>query len=172
MNSSFKTCFLKVISFTVRVVIIIIVSQKAVQAQKGNFSGTWTLDREKTDFGKLSEKAVPVQFIVDQREDTIIIDRVTKNSQDELHSYIERLPFNGNRIENMTNLYTKKVASIHWGTDSQLTESALYTDYSDNVRYNGTEVWLLSNAGKILTITREDKADGSSYFRKMVYDRQ
>lgn len=143
-----------------------------VQAQKANFSGTWKLNKEKTDFGKLSENVVPIKVSVDQDSDTIIIDRLTKNSVKELHSYIERLPFNGSNVENMINLYTKKVASIQLGNGAQLTETAQYINYSDNVRYKGIETWILSNAGKTLTVTREDKANGSSYLRKMIYDKQ
>jgi len=172
MDFSFKMYLSKTINVAASIAIMIVVCQGVAQAQRADFSGAWKLNRQKTNFGQLSEISVPVQFSIDQKSDSISIDRVTKNGQDELHSYSEKLPLNGNTIEVMTNLYTKKITSIHLLADSQLTEVAQYVDYSDNVRYNGTEMWVLSNDGKVLTITRDDKANGLSYMRKMVYDRQ
>ena len=171
MIFSFKMFFSKKMRVTISPAFVFIVSLNT-QVQKVDFSGSWKLDRNKTDFGKLSENTVPIKVSINQTSDTILIDRFTKNSQDELHSYIERLPLNGNSIENMTNLYTKKIASIQLEDDAKLTEIAQYINYSDNVRYKGIETWILSNAGNTLTVTREDKANGSSYFRKMVYDKQ
>ena len=94
-------------------VFVLFISYTTVQAQQSNFSGNWKLNRERTDFGELSENSTPIQMVVNQQKDTLIIERFSKDGQGEIHSYLEKLPFKGNTTETMIRT-TKKISSIKW----------------------------------------------------------
>lgn len=160
-------------SFFIFITLICITSSSMrVNAQNPDFSGTWSLNREKTDFGELSENSTPLKVTVSQSKDSIRIERLSKNGQGETNIYIETLPFNGKVQENLIKS-TKKFSAVEWSGDGQsLIENANYSDSSAQMEYKGIETWLLSDNGTLLTISRVDEVAGSKYLKKMVYEKQ
>ena len=164
-------------SFSVLLVITILLlgTSLTARSQRVDFSGTWKLNGEKTDFGKLSENSTPIQMTMEQINDSIIIERFSKNRQGETHSYLEKLPFDGKDVEIMINA-TKKISSAQWSTDGQtFKEVAKYFNSSAPIEfgeYRANEIWTLSDEGKTLTIMRVDQMKSGNYPKKMVYNKQ
>ena len=163
-------CFLSLFLFGI---FILIMSAKAI-AQSSDFTGSWKLNKEQTDFGNVTEYSTPVRLIVAQKKDSIKIERILINERQETHSNIEFLAINGGKSEIKLNERTQKTASIAWASDGRsLTELATYIDNSVKMEYTGTEVWSLSAEGKTLVIAKSNELPGGkTYLRKMIYEKQ
>ncbi len=140
--------------------------------QHADFSGQWALNRDKTDFGELSENSAPLEISVKQDKISITIQRLSKNKDGETKNYSEKLSFDG-KVSQIMIQQISKLAALKWSDDgSMLVETAQYKDPSANIEYKGTETWELSDNGATLTVNRVDELEGSRYTKKMVYDRK
>ena len=109
---------------------------------------------------------------MNQKEDTIGIERTSTTQAGDTHSYIEKLPFDGNKVTSTVRADVKKNANIKWSADGQiLTETADYLDYASKVSYKVTEIWTLSNDKQTLNIVRTDEGDDGKFNMKCVYNR-
>jgi hypothetical protein len=152
------------------IIILSITSLRASAQKTSDFSGDWKVDTAKTNYGAFGLASTPVEMKISKTADTITIERIAKSRAGDLHSYTEKLPFDGKIVLTM-NHTTKKLASINAGQRS-IIETAAYRDDTFDKTYKATETWSISADGKTLTIDRTDDGDDGHSVSKMVYNRR
>lgn len=147
-----------------------------LSAQKTDYSGIWKLNFDETVFSQeFSKNSVPIQLFVKQNENTISIERLSRNGKGEMHSYTEMLPYDGKTVETIIGA-TKKTATLNWSSDGKiLTETANYSDSTAPAEYlniRSITKWVLSDDRKKLTINSVEELTRGNDSTKMVYDKQ
>ncbi|HVU95511.1 MAG TPA: hypothetical protein VHE34_09815 [Puia sp.] len=141
-------------------------------AQKANFSGSWQLDQQRTELGNIPASAASNSIKVDQRKDSIFIERIGTTH------VLEGLPMNGMAAQ--VRFYGgTKMAAVEFVTGGlSMEESASYILDSaaiPGVVYPLTskEVWTLSDSDRTLQIVRTvSTVSNGNYSIKAVYTKQ
>jgi hypothetical protein len=148
--------------------ILLLLSPVLAFAQKTNFSGTWQINKDKTDFAgaRAAEWVVPKTIKTDQQNDKLVLTRISVDrDMQEQPGIVESLPFDGapfQRTSGDSKIYT----TLHWINDNSFTLNRKGT-------LTATENWTLEDEGKTLVIDRSvEQADGGSYKLKCYYDKQ
>jgi len=147
---------------------------------KVNFSGTWILDKSKSDVsqfigvGEDAEKTqnASMTMVVDQQGASLRVTRILKTQGDErkeLHTY----KIDGNETTNTGFRGETVVARAFWEGDklvvvSTRTKRVLMKDISAESR----GVWSLSPDGKTLTIAAQVNSPRGEQRVRAVYDKQ
>jgi len=130
-------------------------------AQKTNFSGTWTLNSDKTDFGKAPQWIIPKTIKVDQQADELALTR-TSLDQDlkELPPVSYTLTFDGKPLD-----YKGNAITLSWPGNSTL-------HIDRKAAQSSAEDWTLEDDGKTLVIDRYvEQASGLKYEIKCYYSK-
>lgn len=171
MNHLFKKASVALLTIP-----ILIVCTQMTKAQTLNFSGDWKINPPKSDFGKFGERSTPIEIKINQTKDSIIIERISRSSKGEIHSYVERLAINGNPVKILIGNSRSKTTAVKWVEDKQaMTEIANYQDDMAPEQYatsKGTETWSMSGDGKTLTIKRLDEFRDGNVPSTGLYDKQ
>jgi hypothetical protein len=142
-------------------------------AQQTDFSGTWQINKSKTDFGQAPEWVLPRAFKVDQSGKGLTID-VTMLSQalEEKH-YTEKVAFDGTTSTTTTTSGNTERDSLTWDANKTgLTLMRHIENPSGALIFNDTEQWSLTDDSKTLLIDRQVKqGDGAAYGFKIYYDK-
>jgi hypothetical protein len=147
---------------------------------KVNFSGSWTLDKSKTDVsqflgvGENIEKTqmASMMMVVEQQGASLRVTRILKtqgNERKEIHTY----KIDGNETTNTGFHGETVVARAFWEGDklavvSTRTKRVLTKDIATESR----GVWSLSSDGKTLTITEEINSPRGEQRVRAVFDKQ
>jgi len=147
---------------------------------KVNFSGTWILDKSKSDVsqfigvGEDTDKAqnASMTMVVEQQGASLRVTRILKTQGDErkeLHTY----KIDGNETTNTGFRGETVVARAFWEGDklvvvSTRTKRVLMKEISGEIR----SVWSLSPDGKILTIAAQINSPRGEQRVRAVYDKQ
>jgi hypothetical protein len=148
-------------------ILLLVCISSSIFAQKTNFSGQWTINKESTQFGDVPQWVIPKTIIVDQQKVKLILSRTSLNEQsEELPAIVENLSLDGSPFQRTPDSGPVVITSMHWANDSSF---ALYRNGSNFA----TETWTLENGGKTLVINRLVEQDnGLKYSIKCVYDKQ
>lgn len=151
---------------------ILLCGVKALQAQTANFSGSWQFDQQRSELGNLSPSAASVSINIDQKKDSIFIERVGK-----VH-VLESLPVSGAPTL-VTFAGGSKLASVEFTREGAvMEENATYSrDTAVNPGWvypvKSKEVWTLMDDNRTLQILRTvDLTDNGNYSIKTVYTKQ
>ncbi len=145
---------------------LLVCSSMSAFAQKTNFSGSWLVNKTKTDFGKAPESIIPKSIKVEQQSDKLTLTRINLNDAlEEQPPITELLSFNGQPF--VRNHASGTVTTtLNWLDDQsfKLIRKGSVT---------ATETWTLADNGKTLLIDRNvEQPDGFKYETKCVYDKQ
>jgi len=171
------TLFVKMLSgLTLISLAVVLVSAEG----KVNFSGTWILDKSKSDVsqfigvGEDAEKTqnASMTMVVDQQGASLRVTRILKTQGDErkeIHTY----KIDGNETTNTGFRGETVVARAFWEGDklvvvSTRTKRVLMKDISAESR----GVWSLSPDGKTLTIAAQVNSPRGEQRVRAVYDKQ
>ena len=159
------------ISLIVATLFIALTSASLSQAPKSNFSGSWILNVEKSEFGNTPQNAAVKQFSIDQKVDSIYIDRITINANNEQEKSSEVLSFDGKEcVKSFPNGRIKK-SSVTWSPDGNvMTTVSSYSapDDREKIDYVLTQTWEFANNNKELLVNLQSPA----YTIKLIYDKQ
>jgi hypothetical protein len=140
------------------------------QETKPNFSGTWTLDAAKSDFGPTPPPDSAV-LIVDHKESAIKTKNTTKTAQGET---VNERSITTDGKENTNKLRTmmgeQDVKSTTTWNGNKLSTS-MKVDMQ-GMTLDMTDSWELSEDGKVLTISRDIKTPQGDFTQKMVFNKQ
>jgi len=133
----------------------------AIAADKPDFSGLWSLDEAKSDFGGAPQKE-GMKYRIDHKDPKL---KVVITSQGEDPS--ERV-FNIGGEDLNKSSHGDVHSKSHWeGSVLVFDLKGKYDEYD----YQTVEKWTLSPDGKILTITREVSSSGGDISQKYVFAR-
>jgi hypothetical protein len=138
-----------------------------------NFSGTWSINNEKSEFGGKPAYVVFRQLIVDQKSDSIFFEGYNKGENNENIVAKARYSFNSESLPIITSENRKLLTTLSWSSDGKtLTKVGTYSFKDDfkNEEYKRTEEWSLSSDEKELSIFVKLKYNtGSGYAVKSIY---
>jgi len=136
-------------------------------AQKTNFSGTWEINKDKTNFAEARAAVwvVPRQIKIDQQSAQLTLTRVsTDNQLQDQPAITEVLAFNGKPFER-TYGDTKVTTILNWKDDQAI-----------SIQRKGAstakETWTLEDNGKSLVIDRDVETLQGNYHVKCYYDKK
>lgn len=139
-----------------------------------NFSGTWSIDKTKTDFGSAPEYVLPRSFKIDQLKDMITIERVLLDGQLTEHPLKEILPFSEVPVETVTYTGGKRNSILKWNEDHngfELSTKSMAASGAPGLIIK--ETWTLRDDGKMLSIERYvEQPNGQKYTIKGYYDKK
>jgi Tfp pilus assembly protein FimT len=147
---------------------ISIIASLAVFAQP-NFSGSWKLNAEKSEFNKVNPSVAPTKLVVEQKAGSITYQR-NENPKETLaidsKSEIEVAGTNGNTTKVSMKTTPDKKGLVE-------TRTYIYAEGQTGPQASKTRTWTLSADKKTLTIQDHIEAtNGQGYDMVLVYERQ
>jgi len=138
---------------------------------KTDFSGSWTLNADKSEFGNTPQYAAVKKFDIKQENDSVYISRVTVNANQEETTSQETLSLDGTpSVKVLDNKRTKK-STVTWSEDGKTmttVSSYSFPEKPEEIEYTLTQTWSLDNNKKELMVDLTSPA----YTIKAVYDKQ
>ena len=141
-----------------------------------NFSGAWTLNEGKSDFGQRGARFATKTIKVEQKDDAISISRTTPSFQggDDVTT-TETLGFDGKEVSGTGFGGSTRKSTLKWSDDGQTFVISSTTTMDRNGQtftFSGTETWALGDGGKSLTVTSVRTTQQGEVTTKAAYDKQ
>ena len=136
-------------------------------AQRTNFSGTWEINKAKTNFAeaRAAEWVVPRVIKVDQQAGQLALTRIsTDNQMQDQPAITEVLAFNGTPFQRNSG-GTQVTTVLKWTNDRSFTLDRKGAS-------TAKESWHLEDDGKALVIDRSVDTGQGSYSLKCYYDKK
>jgi hypothetical protein len=145
-------------------------SAPARQDTKPDFSGKWTLDIVKSDFGQMPPPD-SIVAVIEHKEPKIKISAIQKGQQGEITN--ERVMTTDGK-ENSNTLKTMMgeqpiTSTTKWNGKALVTA---FTLAIQDMSLDVIESWELSPDGKLLTVTRDIKSQQGDFSQKTVFNKQ
>jgi len=145
-----------------------------VKAQT-NFSGSYSLDKQKTDFGPAPQWILPQAYTITQQGANLIIIRDMLDPQSQQHRDTLQLKADGSVFQNASYSGKKQSFTLAWSTDQKSFTLTLHSVTPAGEPFlNMTETWSLDADGKTLVIDRnaDQVSIRSKYSIKAYYTKQ
>ena len=155
---------------TATTIAVLLFLPPAVQDARPDFSGKWTLDLSKSDFGQMPPPESMVA-VMDHKEPNLKITSTQKSAQGEITN-TRTMTTDGK--ENTNTLRTMMgeqplVSTTKWNGKALVTAYKLaFQDMALEV----TETWELSADGQSLTIARDFRSQQGDFSQKSIFTRQ
>jgi hypothetical protein len=140
---------------------------------KTDFSGMWTINTGKTNFGEAPQWTMPLSLQIKQKKKGMDLQRTTTNAKSEIFNYTEVLSFDG-KPANTTAPSGRNIKSmIKWPDESMMVLSSEVTTQDNKPWSKITEKYSLADNGKTLIVERTvDQGQNSIYTIKAYYDKK
>lgn len=141
--------------------------------EKVDFTGEWTLNEDKSDFGDGPAFAA-VKIVVKQEGNTITIKRTRMGRDGEERTSSETLTMDGKENINEGERGTSN-SVVTWsddGTNLYIKSKREFSRNGETFEMNSTEVWTLSEDGKILKIQSDVSSSRGERSVSLVYNKQ
>jgi hypothetical protein len=149
---------------------LFVATAAAAQDTRPNFSGTWKLDVDKSDFGPAPPPESMV-LVIEHADPNLKSSSTQKSAQGELTN-TRTLTTDGkdnvNKIRTMAGDQDVKSTSTWNGTKLD----TMYRLDVQGLTLDVVDSWGLSEDGKILTISRDLKTSQGDFTQKMVFNKQ
>lgn len=142
---------------------------------KTNYSGSWTLNENKSELGDFGGRFAPRKIKVDQKDDAITIAKTAPSFNGGDATTTETLTFDGKTTETTVFGNAIKKSTAKWSDDGQtltVTYDIAFERNGETTEINGTEAWTLSNEGKSLTLQIASSSPQGEFSMKAVYDKE
>ncbi|HET7219382.1 MAG TPA: hypothetical protein VFJ02_15095 [Vicinamibacterales bacterium] len=155
---------------TATLIAVLVFFSPAAQDAKPDFSGKWTLDVAKSDFGQMPPPESMVA-VIEHKEPNVKITSTQKNQQGEVTN--ERTMTTDGK-ENNNTLRTMMgdqpiTSTTKWNGKALVTAFRLaFQETTIDV----SESWDLAADGKTLTVTRDFKSQQGDFSQKSVFNKQ
>lgn len=143
-----------------------------VKAQmKADFSGTWTLNEEKSNLGEGRRvRFGRGDFVATQEANLLTVERTRTNREGETTTSTITYSLDGKEKVNATERSERK-STANWSADGKTLTIVTVSSFNGNER-TSTEVWSLTNTNTLsITSTREGR-NGEEIKTTRVYDKK
>lgn len=168
-------------SFVLFIIVVFLMSAVVVSAQEGkvNFSGEWTLNADKSEFGgggggggRGGGRGMgSSKMIVEQKDNALTVETFRQNRDGEEVSTTNTYTLDGKKSNNESNFGTT-VSVVNWSKDGKtLTIESTMTGSRGGQEFTmeSTAVWSLE--GNILTVETTRSTPRGEMTSKAVYDK-
>ena len=157
-----------VIITAISILFIILCNSANAQTE---FSGTWKMDIQKSEFGGLTSAMMYKEIKILQNKDSLITFGMRIN-EDDFPTTAVSYPFNGNIVKFKLPGNRTMTSTIGWSDDGNVLNRNSSYAFADSGGYESKETWVLSEDKKELTITRTFKGGNNDATVKAVYEKQ
>jgi hypothetical protein len=148
------------------------IAPSLVAGQKADFSGEWTLDKEKTVLSNSQILLTKISITI--RKDSLLTVRVYESENGEEYPFNENLTLDGKEC-NIVIYNMPRKSKAYWSDkdESLIFESVItYTGNSGTDDFSLKETWKLDKEGKILIIDFTNRSSGGEssgtcYYKKV-----
>src|SRR6478736_2512483 len=123
---------------------------------KADFSGEWVFDPLKSNLSESSMMA-PIKMVITQEKNAIVIQRVSRNQQNENMSMTDNISFDGKETDGTGFANSTRRSSMVWESNNSFKLKISVSGTMEGTPFNVsiTEDWSLSSDRNTLTIDRE-----------------
>jgi len=138
-----------------------------------NFSGEWTLNKEKSELGDIGENIAPKKITINSKDNSIDIERLSPSFEGGEYTTKETLTFDGKETEIKLTGNNKRKSTAKWSADGQsmLVSSIMNWDINGEMtEIKVEETWKLTPEGKLSLVSVSNSSFGTLEM-KMIYDK-
>ncbi len=142
-------------------------------AGKTDFSGTWTMNAEKSATGDNAPRRVAAKMTIVQTADTLSIERTFRRNTGEETSSTEKLTMDGKECVT-TVMDRPRTSTATWSEDGKnltIASKSVFERDGNKIEMNSTETWKLSEDGKTLTMDVASTSPRGDRKGAFVYDK-
>jgi hypothetical protein len=139
-----------------------------------NFSGEWTLNKEKSEFGQWGENIAPKKITINSTENSVTIERLSPTMTGEEYTATETLSFDGKETESVLFASNKKKSTAKWSADGQsmlISSNISFNNNGEVMDIKVEEVWKLTPDGQLSLQSTSNSSFGTLEM-KLVYDKK
>lgn len=169
MKSYFKTAFCALTGF-----LFFMCLSFNLLAQT-NFSGTWTLNESKSNFGDSQFRRAASSMVVTQDAKVLTVESARQNRDGELTKTTAKYKLDGSVSENQARNTTRK-STVSWSvnkTSMTIASTMTMEIGGQNREIKSSETWKLAEGGKVLMIENvRTNREGSEVKTTAAYDKK
>ena len=139
-----------------------------------NFSGEWTLNKEKSTFGEYGENIAPKKITINSAQNSVTIERLAPTMTGEEYTTKETLTFDGKETESVLFANNKKKSTAKWTADGQSMLISSVINFDNNgemMEIKVEEVWKLTADGQLSLQSTSNSSFGTLEM-KLLYDKK
>lgn len=139
-----------------------------------NFSGEWTLNKEKSQFGEYGENIAPKKITINSADNSVTIERLSPTMTGEEYTTKETLTFDGKQTESVLFASNKKKSTAKWAADGQSMLVSSIINFDNNgemMEIKVEEVWKLTADGQLSLQSTSNSSFGTLEM-KLLYDKK
>jgi hypothetical protein len=140
---------------------------------KTDFSGTWSMNAEKSATGENAPRRVAAKMTVAQKGDTLSVERIIKRSTGEETVTTEKLTMDGKECVS-TVMDRPRTSTAKWSEDGKtltIASKSVFERDGNKIEMNSTETWKLSEDGKILNMDVASTSPRGDRKGTFIYDK-
>ena len=130
--------------------------QVSAQTGKPDFTGTWTLNETKSDFGNAPFRMAASAMTVKQEGNNLTIERTIATPDGQEMKMSGKYTLDGKETENVGMMDMKTKSKVNWAADNKSFTIASVTIFNmngDSMEMKSTEVWNLDGNGLKINAT-------------------
>ena len=139
-----------------------------------NFSGEWTLNKDKSMLGEFGENIAPKKITINSSDNSVYIERLLPTFNGEEYTTKETLTFDEKEVEIPLLGTNKKKSKAKWSADGQalLVSSIIHWEINGEVaEIKVDETWKLTPDGQLSLESVSNSSFGTMEM-KMIYDKK
>lgn len=157
--------------FSLVFIFLLMTSSSVAQVQKGDFSGTWKLDRTKTT--ATTEWPVLIKIHIDIKGDTLLTERVYDTGDGQEYPFTEKLSLDNKEYSMIIYEMPRKIKAGWSDQDALNFESATTFNGSAGTEdFISKETWKVDKASGILTISFNNKISAGEFTGAFVFNKE
>jgi len=152
---------------------LMVIASLAMASEATNFSGNWTLNNEKSNFGNSEFRNAANTLKITQDAAKIIIERSGARRNGETYTYSETITLDGKECENTINQDRKRKSTANLSADGKsltITSSSSMERNGQTFEMKSSEIYTL--ADKVLMVDVTSSSPRGEMKNKLVYDKK
>jgi hypothetical protein len=152
---------------------LLIVTAAWAGGGKTNFSGTWSMNVEKSATGENAPRRVAAKMTTVQKGDTLSIERVIKRNTGEETTTTEKLTMDGRECVS-TVMDRPRTSTAKWSEDGKsltIASKSVFERDGNKIEITSTETWKLSVDGKTLNVDVASTSPRGDRKGTFIYDK-
>jgi hypothetical protein len=156
-------------SITLVIILLFAVSFLTAAGSKTDFSGTWTLNQEKTNLGEGGGWMLTTKMTVTQEANKLSVERLIKRRSGEESTVTEVYTLDGKECQNNQE-NRQKTSTVVWSADGKnltVSSKSVFEREGNKMEMTSVEIWKYSDDGKTLLVDSTSQSPRGE--RKVVY---
>lgn len=115
-------------------------------AGKPDFSGTWNINKEKSNLGESGGRFTPAKLVVKQAGDSMSIDRIFKVEYEDDRVFNEKLTLDGKECASVIMETIPRTSTANWSADGNsltIASTVVFERDGNKFEWKTVEIWTL-----------------------------